>query len=212
LGHPLLEPGECVRNDVEVGPPDTFLLVTGSNMSGKSTLLRAIGANVVLAGAGGPVCAVSLELPRVRLHTCMTVTDSLEDGVSRFMAELLRVRSIVRAAREPSVPALYLLDELLQGTNTAERRVAAQAILRHLLDAGAIGALTTHDLTLHEAPDLAPRARAWHFRESVEQGDGGTRLHFDYLLRSGLATTRNALKLLEAVGLGSERPAEADGG
>jgi DNA mismatch repair ATPase MutS len=211
LGHPLLDPRECVRNDVEVGPPGTFLLVTGSNMSGKSTLLRAIGANVVLASAGGPVCAESLELPPIRLHTSMTVNDSLEDGVSRFMAELLRVRSIVGAAREPSeAPVLYLLDELLQGTNTAERRVAAQAILRHLLDAGAVGALTTHDLTLHEAPDLAPRARAWHFRESVEEGGGETRLDFDYRLRSGLATTRNALKLLEAVGLGRERSADRD--
>jgi len=211
LGHPLLEPRACVRNDVEIGPPGTFLLITGSNMSGKSTLLRAIGANVVLAGAGGPACAEALELPRVRLHTSMTVVDSLEDGVSRFMAELLRVRLIVGAAREApdgAPPVLYLLDELLQGTNTAERRVAAQAILRHLLDAGAIGALTTHDLTLHEAADLASRVRAWHFRESVEASGGKTRLDFDYRLRSGLATTRNALKLLEAVGLGPDRSTE----
>lgn len=206
LGHPLLVPGECVRNDVEVGPPGTFLLVTGSNMSGKSTLLRAIGANVVLAGAGGPVCAEALELPRVRLHTSMTVNDSLEEGVSRFMAELLRIRSIVRAARnvqDGSAPVLYLLDELLQGTNSAERKVAAQAIVRHLLDGGALGALTTHDLTLHEASDLAQRARPWHFRESVGQDEGRTVLDFDYELRPGLATTTNALKLLEAVGLGA---------
>ena len=208
LGHPLLAPDECVRNDVEVGPPGTFLLVTGSNMSGKSTLLRAIGTNVVLAAAGGPVCAEALELPRIRLHTSMTVNDSLEEGVSRFMAELLRVRSIVRAARDVpqgGVPVLYLLDELLQGTNSAERKVAARAILRHLLDGGALGALTTHDLTLHEAPDLAQRARPWHFRESVTQGDEGTVLDFDYQLRPGLATTSNALKLLEAVGLGAPR-------
>ncbi|HZD04266.1 MAG TPA: hypothetical protein VE173_05090, partial [Longimicrobiales bacterium] len=207
LGHPLLPPETCVRNDVEVGPPGTFLLVTGSNMSGKSTLLRALGANAVLAGAGGPVCATSFDVPPVRLHTSMLVVESLEEGVSRFMAELLRVRSIVMAARAEgpgTPPVLYLLDEVLQGTNTAERRVAARAILRHLLAAGALGAVTTHDLTLHAAPDLQQRARARHFRESVEQVDGGTRLTFDYVLRPGLATTRNALKLLEAVGLGGE--------
>ena len=205
LGHPLLRPGACVRNDVEVGPAGTFLLVTGSNMSGKSTLLRAVGTNVVLAQAGGPVCAQALRLPPVRLHTSMFVEDSLEEGVSRFMAELLRVRGIVEAARaaeEGAPPVLYLLDEILQGTNSAERRVAARAVIRHLLAEGALGAVTTHDLTLHEAEDLQASAVMRHFRESVEETEAGTRLTFDYRLREGLATTRNALRLLEAVGLG----------
>jgi len=204
LGHPLLLPGSCVRNDVEVGPPGTFLFVTGSNMSGKSTLLRAVGANVVLAAAGAPACAASLNLPPVRLWTSMRVDDSVTDGISRFMAELLRVRSVVEAARghrrgEP--PVLYLLDEMLQGTNTAERRVAARAVLRHLLAEGAIGGVTSHDLTLADAPDLESVRRAYHFRERVEAGEQGTELYFDYLLRPGVATTRNALRLLEAVGL-----------
>jgi hypothetical protein len=205
IGHPLLSPTACVRNDVEVGPPGTFLFVSGSNMSGKSTLLRAIGANVVLAGAGAPVCARSLALPPVRLWTSMRVDDSVVDGVSRFMAELLRVRSIVEAAGASASgdpPVLYLVDEMLQGTNTAERRVAARAVLRHLVAAGAIGSVTSHDLTLADAPDLASRRRAFHFRERVEADEGGTRLTFDYLLRPGIATTRNALRLLEAVGLG----------
>ncbi len=204
IGHPLLPPDTCVPNDVEVGPAGTFLFITGSNMSGKSTLLRAIGANVVLAGAGSRVCARSLSLPAVRLWTSMRVDDSVVDGVSRFMAELLRVRSIVQAAGSASSddpPVLYLIDEMLQGTNTAERRVAARAVLRHLLAAGAIGGVTSHDLTLTDARDLEMRRRAFHFRERVESGEERTRLSFDYALRPGLATTRNALRLLEAVGL-----------
>lgn len=214
LGHPLLPPDTCVRNDVEVGPPGTFVLVTGSNMSGKSTLLRAVGANLVLAGAGGPVCATAFAFPPVRLWTGMRAEESLEEGISRFMAELLRMRRIVEAARgggthdgadgRSAPPILYLLDEVLQGTNTGERRVAVRAVLRHLLEEGALGVVTTHDLTLHDAPDLDRKSRKVHFRETVEEGPEGTRLHFDHRLREGLATTRNALRLLEAVGLGRE--------
>ncbi len=205
LGHPLLVPDACVRNDVEVGPPSTFLLVTGSNMSGKSTLLRAIGANVVLATAGAPVCADALSVPTVRVRTSMRVDDSLSEGVSLFMAELLRIRDIVRDGDEPGRdrgPVLYLLDELLHGTNTAERRVAARAVIRHLLARDAIGAVSTHDLALAQGPDLDDAAVAVHFRESVVHENGHVRLTFDYRLRPGLATTRNALKLLDAVGLG----------
>jgi len=205
LGHPLLVPATCVRNDVEVGPPGSFLLVTGSNMSGKSTLLRALGTNVVLACAGGPVCATAMEVPRVRVCTSMRVDDSVTEGVSLFMAELLRIRDIIEAADEGDggAPVLFLLDEILHGTNTAERRVAARAVVRHLLARGAVGAVSTHDLTLAEAPDLEAASVAVHFREQVTRGEGGrTRLTFDYLLRPGVATTRNALKLLEAVGLG----------
>ena len=205
LGHPLLKASACVRNDVEVGPAGTFLLVTGSNMSGKSTLLRALGANVLLAGAGGPVCAEALELPRLRVRTSMRIDDSVTEGVSLFMAELLRIRDVVAAADDgtEAVPVLYLLDEILHGTNTAERQVAARAVIRHLLTKGAIGAVSTHDLTLAEAPDLEAAAVSVHFREQVVPGeDGRTRLTFDYRLRPGLATTRNALKLLDAVGLG----------
>ncbi|MGD2069626.1 MAG: DNA mismatch repair protein MutS [Gemmatimonadota bacterium] len=215
LGHPLLAPEVRVANDVEVGPPGSFLLITGSNMSGKSTLLRAIGANVVLAQAGAPACAEEMSLPPVTLWTSMMVGDSLESGVSRFMAELLRLKAVVDAARagqEEGRCVLYLLDEILQGTNTAERRVAARTSIRHLLDAGAIGAVTTHDLTLHQASDLERRARAFHFRESVRRVEGRPRLHFDYRLRPGLSTTTNALELLEAVGLGPvEEPAASPG-
>lgn len=205
LGHPLIQPSRCVRNDVSVGPPGTFLLVTGSNMSGKSTLLRAIGSNVVLAAAGGPVCAAGLTLPALRVCTSMRVEDSLEEGISLFMAELLRIKAVVEAAdraQRSGERVLYLLDEILHGTNTAERRIAARGVVRHLLSTGAIGAVSTHDLTLADPPDLLDAAHSVHFREEVEGGQDGTRLSFDYRLREGIATTRNALKMLDAVGLG----------
>lgn len=206
LGHPLLSATHGVSNDVTVGPPGTFLLVTGSNMSGKSTLLRAIGTNVVLAQAGGPVCAESMRLTPVELWTSIRIDDSLEAGVSLFMAELRRLKRIVDEARDPerSRPLLYLLDEILHGTNTAERRVAARRVLTALINAGAIGAATTHDLTLADDPALDRAAERVHFTERFERKDGAMTMTFDYRLRPGLATSANALKLLEMIGLGDE--------
>ena len=204
LGHPLIAPVLRVGNDVTVGPPETLLLVTGSNMSGKSTLLRAIGLNVVLAQAGAPVCARSLTMPSVELRTSIRLADSLERGVSLFMAELERLKEIVDAARAPARarPLLYLLDEILHGTNTAERLIAARAVLVHLVRAGAIGAVTTHDLTLAADGALAAAARPVHFTEQVSGAAGdGAGMSFDYKLRPGLATSTNALKLLALVGL-----------
>jgi hypothetical protein len=209
LGHPLLPPEACVVNDVEVGPEGTYLLVTGSNMSGKSTLLRSIGTNVILAQVGAPVCARRLELPPILLATSFRVQDSLEAGVSFFMAELRRLKEVVDLARECHGAAggprlLYLLDEILQGTNVYERQVAVRRVIRHLLRYGAIGAISTHDLTLAEAEGLAEASRAWHFTESYESGEAGPRMRFDYVLRPGVSSTVNALKLLEVVGLGEE--------
>jgi hypothetical protein len=205
LGHPLLPPTTCVRNDVTVGPPETLLLVTGSNMSGKSTLLRALGTNVVLAQAGGPVCAAALRMPPVRLATSIRVSDSLEQGVSYFMAELRRLKEIVDAAdaaRASGGPLLlYLLDEILSGTNTGERQIAARRILRHLLAQGAIGVVSTHDLTLADAPEITSAAQQVHFTEQFLRGPEGPSMSFDYKLRPGLATSTNALKLMEIVGL-----------
>ena len=209
LGHPLLAARMRVRNDVTVGPPGTFVLVTGSNMSGKSTLLRAIGTNVVLAHAGGPVCAAALRLTPMDVWTSIRIDDSLEAGVSLFMAELRRLKRIVDAARDPgrARPLLYLLDEILHGTNTAERRIAARRVVNHLVKAGAIGAVTTHDLTLAEDPSLDAAARRVHFTERFEVRNGVTSMTFDYRLRPGLATSANALKLLAMIGLGDEPPA-----
>ena len=203
LGHPLIPPSARVVNDVTVGPPGSFLLVTGSNMSGKSTLLRALGLNAVLAQAGGPVCATALCMPATRVVTSMRVDDSLAGGVSFFMAELHRLKHVVDVAEaDDRRPTLYLLDEILQGTNTAERRVAARTVIRRLVDSGAIGAVTTHDLTLADAEDLARSAVAVHFTETVGGAEEG--LSFDYRLRSGLAQSTNALKLLGLVGLGGD--------
>lgn len=200
LGHPLLSPQECIHNDVEIGPAGSFLLVTGSNMSGKSTLLRATGLNAVLAQAGGPVCAEELRMPPLRVMTSIHIEDSLADGVSYFLAGLQRLKRVVDAAGGPRPRTLYLLDEILQGTNSAERRIAARTVLRRLLVTGAIGAVTTHDLTLADADDLAERATAVHFTESFEGGDA--ELTFDYRLRDGITTSTNALRLLALAGLG----------
>ena len=204
LGHPLIAPVIRVGNDVTVGPAETLLLVTGSNMSGKSTLLRSIGLNVVLAQTGAPVCARRLTMPCVELRTSIRLADSLERGVSLFMAELERLKEIVDAAHAPARarPLLYLLDEILHGTNTAERLIAARAVLVHLVRAGAIGAVTTHDLTLAADGALATAARPVHFTEQVRGAAGnGAAMSFDYKLRPGLATSTNALKLLALVGL-----------
>jgi len=173
--------------------------VTGSNMSGKSTLLRALGTNAVLAAAGGPVCAARLRLPPLRVWTSMRIADSLERGVSHFLAEVRRLKEIVEAAESAGAPVCYLLDEVLQGTNTAERQVAARAILAHLAAQRAIGAVSTHDLTLADDPATAGLARLVHFRETISAGEPA--MTFDYRLRPGLATSTNALRLMELVGL-----------
>jgi hypothetical protein len=201
LGHPLIPAGRRVGNDVTVGPAGTVLLVTGSNMSGKSTLLRAIGLNVLLAQAGAPVCAKALRLPPCDLQTSLHIQDSLERGVSYFMAALARLKTIVDAAdRDRKGPrrVVYLLDELLQGTNSAERAVAVRAVARHLLNAGAIGVMTTHDLAIASYEPFASHARLVHFSEQVH-GDGS--MTFDYVLRDGIATSRNALRLMQLIGL-----------
>lgn len=202
LGHPLLDPAVCVRNDVEVPGPGRLLLVTGSNMAGKTTLIRAIGANQILALAGAPVAAERFRTRPVLPWCAMRVRDSLEEGVSYFLAELRRLKRVVDAAR--ACPSLYLLDEILQGTNSAERRTAARIVLGQLLETPSFGAITTHDLTLAASPELEPRSVNVHFREEVTEVDGHRQLDFDYLLRFGPATSRNALLLLEIVGLAPE--------
>jgi uncharacterized membrane protein YgcG len=214
LGHPLLPAARRVGNDVAAGPAGTFLLVTGSNMSGKSTLLRAIGINTVLAQAGGPACAAALRLPPVRLATSILVEDSLAGGISFFLAELLRIKQVVTgadAAEREGVVLLYLLDEVLRGTNSVERRIAVRRVLRHLLARGALGAVSTHDLDLAAGAGLAQAARPVHFRETLIPGPDGPRMSFDYRLRPGPATTTNALELLRQVGLDLPEDGDAEG-
>jgi hypothetical protein len=206
LGHPLLPDAARVGNDVSVGPVGTFLLVTGSNMSGKSTLLRSIGVNAVLAEAGAPVCAAELSMPPVVLATSMRIHDSLEFGVSFYMAELMRLKQVVdlaaRTQQQGGRRMLYLLDEILQGTNSKERHIAVERVLEHLLRHDAIGAVSTHDLELATSPLLRDACQCVHFRETLHGADAEQPMTFDYRLRPGVATTTNALKLLELVGLG----------
>ena len=200
LGHPLMPGHRRVPNDVEVGPPGTMLFVTGSNMSGKSTLLRAIGLNIVLAQSGAPVCAKSFRTPPVGLYTSIHVEDSLERGMSYFMAALARLKLIVDAAERSDNERvlMYLLDEVLQGTNSVERGIAVRAVARHLLNARAIGAMTSHDLTLADEDPIKSAGGLVHFTELV--GADGT-MTFDYRLRPGLATSRNAIRLMQLIGI-----------
>lgn len=207
LGHPLLPDSLRVTNDLEIGPVGCFLLVTGSNMSGKSTLLRSAGMNAVLAQAGSPVCARRLVMPPVILGTSMRVQDSLENGVSFYMAELMRLKQIVDlaadAARRDGRLLLYLLDEILLGTNSRERHIAIVHVMEFLLQQPAIGAISTHDLELATDTSLSQKIQCVHFRETLHGQDAERPMTFDYRMRPGVATTTNALKLLELVGLPS---------
>jgi DNA mismatch repair ATPase MutS len=186
-----------VRNDVRLSRERQVLVVSGSNMSGKSTLLRSVGVNCALALAGGPVRAARLRLCPLRLGASIRIHDSLLEGASRFYAEILRLRAITELTRGP-LPVLFLLDEVLHGTNSHDRRIGAEAVVRSLLEAGALGLVTTHDLALAEVADvLAPRAANVHFEDRLEEG----RIVFDYRLHPGVVTHSNALALMRAVGL-----------
>lgn len=207
LGHPLVAADHRVGNDIEIGPAGTFLLVTGSNMSGKSTLLRSIGINTILAQAGGPVCAQEMRLPPLEIATSILIEDSLAAGVSFFMAEVLRIKTVVEAADRCAAEGrrlLYLLDEILRGTNSSERQVAVRSVVRHLLAKGAIGGVSTHDLQLAEIEELRAACVPVHFRETIHPKGEGPAMTFDYRMRPGVATTVNALKLMELVGLSQD--------
>jgi hypothetical protein len=196
LGHPLRPAAHFVRNDVRLGGELRLLVVSGSNMSGKSTLLRAVGANAVLALAGAPVRATRLRLSPLVVGATLRVQDSLTAGRSRFYAEVLRVRRLVELARGRQ-PLLFLLDELFAGTNSHDRRLGAAAVVRALVEAGAVGLLTTHDLALTDIADgLAPRAANAHFEDRFVEGA----LVFDYRLCPGVVPRGNALALLRAAG------------
>ena len=197
LGHPLLPVERCVRNDVRLGAERGILIVSGSNMSGKSTLLRTVGVNVVLAQAGAPVRAASLRLTPLAVGAAIRIVDSLQDGTSRFYAEVKRLSQIVAITHGP-MPLLFLLDEILSGTNSHDRAIGAEAIVKTLAARGAIGLVTTHDLALARIVDtLGAVAANVHFEDHLEDG----RMCFDYTMRSGVVTKSNALALMRAVGL-----------
>ena len=197
LGHPLLSAARSVRNDVACVSPTQLLVVSGSNMSGKSTLLRTVGINTALALAGAPVRAHSLRLSPLAVGATLRIQDSLQEGRSRFYAEITRVREIADGARGPT-PLLFLLDELFHGTNSHDRLVGSSGVLRSLLDRGAIGLITTHDLALTGiARALSPRSVNVHFEDWFD----GQELRFDYRLKTGPVTRSNAIALMRAVGL-----------
>jgi hypothetical protein len=191
LAHPLL-PATAIPNDLSLDPRQALVIVSGPNMAGKSTLLRAIGLNVVLAQCGAPVCCASLALSPLAVGASITVTDSLQSGLSRFYAEIQRLKSITDLAAGPR-PTLFLLDELLSGTNSRDRRVGTEALLRTLLTRNTIGLITTHDLALTEIPGAANM----HFTDRYSDG----KLYFDYQLTPGIADSTNALQLMRSIGL-----------
>jgi DNA mismatch repair ATPase MutS len=180
-------------------------MVTGSNMSGKTTLLRAIGVNVLLAKAGGPVCATKLVLPWVDVATSMRATDSVTEGVSLFMAELASIKAVMgaiqRATREGDSLVLYLLDEVLLGTNIEERRVITSRLIQKLLQQRAIGGMSTHDLSLLHFTEFADRCQKIHFQETFVSNNGKLEMAFDYRIREGEAQSRNAIALMKHIGL-----------
>ena len=196
LGHPLIPADRRVTNDIRLDETLRLLVVSGSNMSGKSTMMRSVGIAAVLALSGGPVCARSLRLAPTAVGASIRIHDSLQENASRFYAEILRIRQVLELSKEG--PLLYLLDEILAGTNSHDRRIGAEGIVNGLVDRGAIGLVSTHDLALARiAETLAPRGANVHFEDHLENG----RVVFDYRMRPGVVTKSNALELMRSVGI-----------
>jgi hypothetical protein len=198
LGHPLIAAATCVRNSVSLAQNARAILVSGSNMSGKSTFLRTIGINTVLALAGAPIRGKSLRLTPLALGTRIRSGDSLLEGRSNFYTEILHIRRVFALLKESKYPLLFLFDELLEGTNSKDRRIGAQSLLEVLLKAGAIGIVSTHDLALTEiATTIGAPLRNMHFQDQVVDG----KMVFDYRLQDGMVTKSNALELMRLIGL-----------
>ena len=196
LGHPLLD--KPIRNDITLPGPGAAWVITGSNMSGKTTLMRATGLNTVMALAGLPVCAAEMKVSRVQVLTSMRVKDSLERGVSYFYAEVQRIKTVLDTAKAHRDRCLFFLDELFMGTNARERQIASRQLMLLLLDLGAAGAVTTHDLSICElATERPEKIRNVHFRDEMKDGE----MTFDYRLREGVVQTTNALEVLRRAGV-----------
>jgi DNA mismatch repair ATPase MutS len=196
LGHPLIPADRRVTNDLRLDATLRLLVVSGSNMSGKSTMMRSVGIAAVLAMAGGPVCARSLRIAPTAVGASIRIADSLQENASRFYAEILRIRQVLELSKQG--PLLYLLDEVLAGTNSHDRRIGAEAIVGGLVERGAVGLVSTHDLALAQIADsLGPAAANVHFEDHIEDG----RVVFDYRMRPGVVTKSNALELMRSVGI-----------
>lgn len=196
IGHPLLTSRQ-VCNDINIQDPYRVLLITGSNMSGKSTFLRTIGINLVLAYAGAPVCARYMKCSILSIHTCMRISDNLDKGVSSFYGELLRIKEIIEATKKDE-QVFFLLDEIFKGTNSYDRHIGAKKLIKQLERNGAIGLVSTHDLELGILEKENQKSiKNYHFQEYYKEGQ----IYFDYKLRTGISTTRNALYLMKMIGM-----------
>lgn len=197
LGHPLIPEARGVRNDIALGPQNRLIVISGSNMSGKSTWLRAIGVNLVLASAGAPVRARTFRMSPVQIGASIRTADSLQEGISRFYAEIQRLGAIVKLAGG-GMPLVFLLDEVLSGTNSHDRRIGASRVALSLVERGAIGLITTHDLALTRiVAEINPPGQNFHFEDQLHDG----KMSFDYRLRPGVVEKSNALELMRSVGL-----------
>jgi DNA mismatch repair ATPase MutS len=197
LAHPLLPQNRSIANDLRLGPDLQLIMVSGPNMAGKSTFLRGIGVNAVLAQCGAPVRAASLKLSPLQVTASICVLDSLEGGVSRFYAEIRRLKQIMDLTNG-AVPVLFLLDELLSGTNSHDRLIGTRSFVTKLVERGAVGLVSTHDLALTAIPqEIGSKASNGHFKDHVKEGQ----LCFDYKLYPGIVQTSNALVLMRSIGL-----------
>jgi hypothetical protein len=199
-GHPLVPAAVRVTNPIDLPAPGRAIVISGSNMSGKTTYLRAAGLNVLLAQAGGPVCATAMTVRRCRVRTSVRIEDNLAANASLFFAEVSRIRDVVADAQaESGTPVLFLFDEILHGTNAQDRREASRLVLERLLERGAAGMITTHDAGIGDIA-IGNVAHA-HFTDTIATDESGVTMKFDYVMRPGPATTTNALRVLEAMGL-----------
>ncbi|MBI6872301.1 DNA mismatch repair protein [Clostridium aciditolerans] len=195
IGHPLITKNR-VCNNLKIDKTERILLITGSNMSGKSTLLRTTGINLVLAYAGAPVCAETFCCSVMNIYTCMRISDNLEENISSFYAELLRIRKLIDATKEKE-SVFFLLDEIFRGTNSKDRHTGAKVLIEKLSNENALGMVSTHDLELADIEEKNKKVKNYHFREHYKNNE----IHFDYKLRSGVSTTRNAIYLMRMAGI-----------
>jgi energy-coupling factor transporter ATP-binding protein EcfA2 len=202
LGHPLLTAASKVTNNFKIFSERETVLLTGSNMSGKSTFLRTIGVNIVLAYAGAPVNSKRFELKPMRLFTCINVSDSLADGFSYFYAEVRRLRQLLEATKNDlETPVLYLIDEIFRGTNNRERLIGSRSYVKGLSKSPGFGLVSTHDLELVKLQEEIKELKNYHFRETIEDG----KMKFEYRIHEGPSPTTNALKIMEMEGLPVEQ-------
>jgi DNA mismatch repair ATPase MutS len=198
LGHPLIPDAQRICNDFSIGRMGDVVIVTGSNMSGKSSFLRTLGVNLCLAYAGAPVIAGQLEVSLFRLFTCIRVSDSLADGISYFYAEVRRLKALLSALEaDDALPLFFLIDEIFRGTNNRERLIGSRSYIHALVGKHGVGVISTHDLELVKLADELEQITNYHFEDRVMDG----RMEFDYLLRPGPSPTTNALKIMRQVGL-----------